>query len=482
MYHLVTYLFTFLLCTIPTTAFAGEEARQCGYFILDAVNTLPGIIALVIFAVAYILVILEEFIHLRKSKPIIFASGIIWLIVALIAKSQGSSELAEISVKHNIQEYGELFLFLLVAMTYVNALQERKVFDALRVWLVNRGYTLRQLFWVTGILAFFISPVADNLTTALIMCAVVLAVGKHENKFISLACINIVLAANAGGAFCPFGDITTLMVWQKGKVDFLEFFGLFFPAAVSYIIPATVMSLFVPKTKPEAQTEDITIEVGGIGILILFAITIITAVSFHIYLHMPPVIGMMTGLSFLKLYGYYIKMKQRSAITNSEQLSKLIPFDIIKKIERAEWDTLLFFYGVMLSVGGLATIGYLHNVSLALYTDLDLGLSAIHHATPANIAVGFLSAIVDNIPVMFAILTMSPDMSHGQWMLVTLTAGIGGSILSIGSAAGVALMGQARGHYTFFSHLKWTPVIILGYIAGVAVHIILNAKMFTQPI
>ena len=144
-------------------------------------------------------------------------------------------------------------------------------------------------------------------------------------------------------------------------------------------------------------------------------------------------------------------------------------FDLMKKIARAEWDTLLFFYGVILCVGGLAQFGYLAAVSQYMYYDLG--------ATWANVIVGFLSAVVDNIPVMFAVLTMDPAMSHGQWLLVTLTAGVGGSMLSIGSAAGVALMGTARGTYTFGAHLKWTPVIMLGYAASIVCHLFINARL-----
>ena len=138
-----------------------------------------------------------------------------------------------------------------------------------------------------------------------------------------------------------------------------------------------------------------------------------------------------------------------------------------------------FFYGITLCVGGLAQFGYLSNISQTIYHDWGVGYSAIHTQTPANIFVGVLSAIIDNIPVMYAILTMSPVMSDGQWMLATLTAGVGGSLLSIGSAAGVALMGQARGHYTFLSHLKWVWAIALGYIASIAVHLWLNHELFS---
>jgi len=191
-----------------------------------------GFASLGIFFVAYMLVMAEEFTHLRKSKPVMLAAGIIWAMIALIYQSQGIDHEVEDAIRHNLLEYAELMLFLLVAMTYINAMDERLVFENLRVWLVRKGLSLKSLFWVTGLLAFFISPVADNLTTALLMCAVAMAVGGNNSKFILLACINIVVAANAGGAFSPFGDITTLMVWQKGiqttqgAINFWAFFSL----------------------------------------------------------------------------------------------------------------------------------------------------------------------------------------------------------------------------------------------------------------
>jgi NhaD family Na+/H+ antiporter len=448
--------------------------------ILNQINTLPAVIALFMFVLAYIFVILEEFIHLRKSKPVVLAAGIIWVIVALLAKNNNMQEVAHQAIKNNILEYAELLLFLLVAMTYVNAMQERKVFEALKDWLVARGLSFRQLFWATGILAFFISPVTDNLTTALILCAVILAVGKDNKNFISLSCINIVVAANAGGAYSPFGDITTLMVWQENILKFSQFFKVFVPALVSFLIPAACMHFALVNTKPKSVHNHIPVKMslGAKRMIMLFMLTIITAVCFHNFLHLPAAIGMMTGLGYLKLLGYYIKLKETKLKSSSAHLSNLVPFDIIEKIEGIEWDTLLFFYGVMLCVGGLATIGYLEILSNAMYHSWGASLPAIHHQTPANIMIGLLSAIIDNIPVMYAVITMRPEMSEGQWLLVTLTAGIGGSLLSIGSAAGVALMGQAKKHYTFFSHLKWTWAILIGYFVGIWVHFLVNKGTF----
>ena len=190
-------------------------------------------------------------------------------------------------------------------------------------------------------------------------------------------------------------------------------------------------------------------------------------------------IGMMTGLAYLKFFGFYLKKtfdrqsayERRKTEANELQLGDIVPFDIFKNVARAEWDTLMFFYGVILCVGGLGFIGYLAMTSQVMYIEWG--------ATTANVMVGILSAIVDNIPVMFAVLTMNPEMSMGQWLLVTLTAGVGGSMLSIGSAAGVALMGQARGVYTFFTHLRWTPVIALGYVASILVHFWVNSGQFS---
>ncbi|MEH6639251.1 MAG: sodium:proton antiporter NhaD [Porticoccaceae bacterium] len=449
------------------TAFASEGAAE----VLDLTKSWVGIAALVIFTCAYVLVILEEKIHLRKSKPVLLAAALIWICIALAYNSHGMPEAVEVAIRHNFLEYAELFFFLLVAMTYINAMLERGVFDELRNWLTSKGFNYRSLFWLTGILAFFISPIADNLTTALIMCAVVLAVGQGQGRFVSVACVNIVVAANAGGAFSPFGDITTLMVWQKGIIEFWTFFQLFIPSVVNFVVPALIMQFAVPKGAPEPQAHnEKALKYGGMTIVVLFLLTIATAVSFHTFLHIPPVFGMMTGLAYLKFYGYFLRRKSNTWGVRTENppgaSDDPYNFDVFSKIAQAEWDTLFFFYGVILAVGGLGFIGYLGLSSEYIYGEFG--------ATNANILVGVMSAVVDNIPVMFAVLTMNPDMSQFQWLLVTLTAGVGGSLLSIGSAAGVALMGQARGQYTFFGHLKWTPVIALGYGLSIWTHFLIN--------
>lgn len=469
MKRLACWLFPLLFLLLPNLSYASGNTEEW----IDLTTHWVGYAAIAVFVLGYILVIFEEQIHMRKSKPVMMSAGIIWIMIAAVYVNNGFTHSAEVAIRHNFLEYAELFFFLMVAMTYINAMLERGVFDALRSWLVSKGFSYKALFWLTGILAFFISPIADNLTTALIMCAVVMAVGADKPAFIGIACINIVVAANAGGAFSPFGDITTLMVWQKGIVDFTTFFNLFIPSVINFLIPAVIMSFAMPTGTPAPNTsEEVRIKPGGLQIVGLFLFTIITAVSFHNFLHLPPVYGMMFGLAYLKVYGFYIRqfkeapksMHNLDLPPSSEEKDN--GFDIFDKIAKSEWDTLFFFYGVILSVGGLGFIGYLSVSSAYIYGELGPDV--------ANILVGIMSAIVDNIPVMFAVLTMNPDMNEFHWLLVTLTAGVGGSLLSVGSAAGVALMGQARGSYTFFGHLKWTPAIALGYAASIYAHYLIN--------
>ena len=589
---------------------------------VDLTHTVLGYVAVILFILGYAMVPLENKTHLRKSKPVILAAGLIWVLVAIAYIKIGDIHTAHNAIKHSLLEYAELFLFLLAAMTYINALEERNVFQSLRCYLVNRGFSLRSVFWITGLLAFWISPVADNLTTALLMGAVVMAVGGGNKKFITVACINVVIAANAGGAFSPFGDITTLMVWQKGKVAFGQFLSLLIPSIVNWLVPAFFLNLAIGKEQPEVSDEVVKMKVGAITIMVLFFLTICTAVSFHNFLHLPPAAGMMLGFGYLGIFSYWLRryegrverydnilmarvtsrdkplqalfnrkkrgidflndldeftfaldndhivthwskgMEQLTGVSRDEMVGtrrhwypfyakervsladlvleqfpekeigryyngsqhridfasdgyetvgyfgdlpgggKLLSlaavpvkdkegnitgvveviqdqtahakrkqhFDLMQRVAQAEWDTLLFFYGVILCVGGLSQFGYLALISHGMYQGLG--------ATQANILVGVLSAIIDNIPVMFAVLTMDPAMPLGQWLLVTLTAGVGGSLLSIGSAAGVALMGSARGTYTFGAHLKWTPVIALGYGLSIMCHMAINASFF----
>ncbi len=468
---------------LPGMVFAETETAIPTLQRIDLTHHWAGYFSLVVMVIAYITAMFEEATELRKSKPMLLAAGLVWFAIVLSYQQHGGDQLAVAAFKSNLQTYMELFLFIMVSMTYLNAMEDMHIFNALKIWLVGKHLSYRQLFWLTGLLVFFISSVVNGLTAGLLMGAVVVAVGKNSPRFVSLACINIIVATNAGGSFSPLGGISTLFVWQHGMLGFTEFFKLFIPCLVNFSIPALIMHFSVPKDKPDIEVEQITLQRGAKRVIFLFGITISLAVLFDMKLHLPAAAGMMAGLSLLQFFYFYLhrinklnSQKQtefslffgRGALnTSASEVNRL---DIFDKVGRLEWDTLLFFYGAMMGIGGLGYIGYLDAISQVLYGQLN--------PTLANILIGLSSAFVDNGTLMFAVLTMHPDIPQGQWLLLTLTLGVGGSLLAIGSAPGIGLLGQAKGQYTFSSHMKWCPAILLGYFASIGVHFLVNAQSF----
>ena len=413
---------------------------------LDLTTAWVGILDLLIFIFAYILIATEEKYEINKAKPALFAGTFMFMMIGLYYALNGlNPDPLHKEMTHLIEEIAEIYFFLFVAMTYIETLIERGVFDALKFKLISKGYSYKKLFWLTGLLAFFISPVADNLTTALILSTVLYTIDKQKD-FLVAGAINIVVAANAGGAWSPFGDITTLMAWTAGKGEFADFLYLFIPSISGWLLTAWLLSFFIPKGEPffDAKTQlKPEIKDGGMVVVWLGAFTIFISVMGHQFMHFPAMWGMMFGLSLLKLYSYTLNKTKKEG------------FDIFVNMKKVENDTLLFFFGILSAVGALHYLGYLEYIH---------HLYEIFGATAANIGVGFISAIIDNVPVMSAILKSSPDMGIDQWMLVTLTAGIGGSLISFGSAAGVGVMGRLKGIYTFNSHIKLAWTVLAGYI------------------
>lgn len=454
---------------------------------LDLTHTWAGYFSLAVIVFAYIFAMFEDATFLRKSKPMLFGASLVWMAILIVYRQQGDTTLALAAFRENLLAYIELLLFIMVSMTYLNVMEDMRVFDVLRLRLVGLNLGYRPLFWITGILVFFISSVINGLTSGLLMGAVVVAVGRDSPRFVSLACLNIVVACNAGGTFSPLGGISTLFVWQQGVLQFTEFFTLFLPCLVNFLVPAAILHFAIPQGKPAWVVENIELPRGTKRIIFLFGVTIALAVVFNMVLELPPAAGMMAGLSLLQFFEYYL-MKSSHRVTaqagaesqypeEPDITAQLLPasqreqsYAIFEKIGRLEWDTLLFFYGAMVGIGGLGFIGYLDTVSGWLYGQ--------HSATLANVMIGLSSAFVDNGTLMFAVLTMHPDITQGQWLLVTLTLGVGGSLLAIGSAPGIGLLGISKGKYSFVSHMRWCPAILLGYLAAIGVHFLVNARYF----
>ncbi|MCD6433853.1 MAG: sodium:proton antiporter NhaD [Sulfurimonas sp.] len=431
-------------------AFATTSAHATGHAVDLAVEPF-GWLLLVIFIVGYYFIAAEEKYHINKAKPALFTGTFLFMLLGGYYAVNGLDFGAfDTEIAHLILEIAEIFFFLFVAMTFIEALIERNVFDALKEKLLNAGYNYKQLFWVTGFLAFFISPVADNLTTALILSTVLITIERENKAFLVPAAINIVVAANAGGAWSPFGDITTLMAWSAGKGVFIDFLFLFPAAIIGWGITGFLLSRFVPNGYPKKTEggEAVKVHKGGKVIIFLGVFTILCAVLGKQLMHLPPMWGMLFGLSLLQLYAYTLKKYHDHDI------------QIYKSVAKIENDTLLFFFGILAAVGALHFAGFLAHAA-HLYT--------MFSPTSVNVGVGFLSAIVDNVPVMSAVLKASPDIPLAQWMLVTLTAGVGGSLISFGSAAGVGVMGKLKGIYTFSAHMKYSWTILVGYVVSVTI-------------
>lgn len=414
-----------------------------------------AVLAVLAFALAYGFVVFEETTGLSKSKSMLVAAIAIWVLIAAFAPA--GAQPPGVAFRRVFLDYAELFFFLVVAMTFIAAMAERRVFDVLRAALTRRGPSYRQLFWITGALAFVSSSVIPNLTIALVMGAVVIALGRGNRAFIAPACVNLVVASNAGGAWCAFGDVTTIMVWQQHRAEFFDFFRLFLPALVDFLLPAVLMHGLVPRGGPGAFAEPVEVLPGGWAICATFALAIAFTVGAEQALGLPPVFGMLGGLALLSLLSWAIARREGAAAADDGGAR----FDLHRTMAAADWDTLLFFGGVVLCIGGFAQLGLLRELSALVYGSLG--------PTAANAGMGLVSALVDNIPIMYAVLEMNPAMGTDQWLLATLTTGVGGSLLSIGSPAGVALMGAARGMYTFNDHLRFAPAILVGYAASVFV-------------
>jgi Na+/H+ antiporter NhaD/arsenite permease-like protein len=439
-----------VLLLSTSLAFASSETEVSS----DLTFTWIGLVSIIIFVASYYFVATEEKYQIDKAKPALFAGTLMFILIAVYyALNHLNMELVNSEVKHLILEIAEIFFFLFVAMTYIETLIHMNVFEKLKYNLISKGYNYRKLFWITGFLAFFISPIADNLTTALILSTVLITIERENRAFLVPGAINIVVAANAGGAWSPFGDITTLMAWTAGKGIFSDFLFLFPSTTGGYLITAYLLSRFVPQTHPkfDASKEKVPMLMdGAMNVVYLGLFTIVAAVISHQILHLPAMWGMMFGLAVLKLYSNWLKKRHNSKLNIFESMSKV------------ENNTLLFFFGILAAVGALYFVGWLA-IAVIVYDPAILG------ATWANIGVGFISAIIDNVPVMSAILKANPDMGVDQWMLVTMTAGIGGSLISFGSAAGVGVMGKLHGIYTFGSHMKFAWTILVGYIVSVVI-------------
>ncbi len=264
-----------------------------------------GIASLIIFIIGYYFIANEEKYNINKAIPALFIGTFMFVLIGIYFAINGlDGEPLHAEIEALILEVAEIVFFLFVAMTYIETLTERNVFEVLKYKMISKGYTYKQIFWLTGFLAFFLSPIADNLTTALILSTILFTINKTDKEFLIPSAINIVVAANAGGAWSPFGDITTLMAWTAGKGQFVDFLFLFPASIVGFLLTAWLLSRVVPKGAPphNAQTsKPEEFKDGAVVVIFLGILTIIISVLGHQFFHFPAMWGILFGLSLLKI-------------------------------------------------------------------------------------------------------------------------------------------------------------------------------------
>lgn len=417
--------------------------------LLDFTHTWVWYLSLIIFIVSYYFIAREEAYHLNKAKPALFAGTsmfiIIWIYFVL---NWLDTQFLKLETEKLIIEISEIFFFLLVAMTYIEVMTNRWVFEVLQRKLFYHKFTYKQLFWILWLLAFFISPIADNLTTALILSTVALSISKNPKIIVPIAII-IVVWANSGWAWSPFWDITTLMTWTSWKASFWEFLLLFFPSFIGFLTTAFLLSIFIPNTIPESKTKivNVSLKPWAKKVIFLGLFTIFISVVIHNYFDIPAMWWMMFWLSLLHLLSYH-----------SNKLHRDLSFNVYKNIKRTEIDTLLFFFWILSIIWALDFLWYLKYITN--FYDYFWFFNS-------NIIIWLLSSVVDNIPVMSAVLKSDIDMDTINWLMLTLTVWIWWSLISFWSAAGIWVMWKMKWIYTFSSHMRYFPIILLWYFVSI---------------
>jgi Na+/H+ antiporter NhaD/arsenite permease-like protein len=412
---------------------------------------IQSILLLVIFIAAFLAIALEHITKVNKSWVALFAGSAMWGIVAF----GKSPESMHVAISHTSAEIFELIIFLMGAMTIVEMLGHFRFFTWLEIKLQSYNISHTRLFWIIGIVTFFASAVLDNLTTTLVM----IHIGKHlsfKKENFNYFVINTVIAANAGGAMSPVGDVTTIMIWLAGKFTAWQVLaGGILPSLAGWIIPQYIIT---KKLLKEDRDQILYAEQMPLqwGIIILGFSTFGLAVSVNL-LHLPPFFGILFGLGIVAIV-IDVKLRRGSLHIKANQI-----VNVIKKIDM---DTMYFFVGILLAVGALQYQGILDIMAKVIFGDdpANSPISVIF----GHVSLGLISAVFDNVPLTAAVLQMLPEnIDYTYWILLAITTGMGGSITVIGSAAGVAAMGQVK-ELTFVEYMKKGSIpALLGYIGAV---------------
>jgi Na+/H+ antiporter NhaD/arsenite permease-like protein len=400
-------------------------------------------IILTLIALAFVLIVIEDIIHVNKAKTTLFFGTLCWIILFISPLNGLSPENIQHQLDHNILEIATLWLFLMAAMTFVAYLNSKGFIQNIVHRVMPSAISERRLMFLIGGFSFLFSSISDNITATLISLAVVMSLKLDPKKLIKYATL-IIFSVNSGGVSLITGDVTTLMIFLDGKVSIANLLLLVIPALASVALLAIMLSFGLNGAVEFTKQEERRIEKTDITIAVIFLSTIIATLTLSVMYHVPPLLTFLFGLSLMFLTAQFLMRK------------KDVNKKIIDYIREIEYDTLLFFVGVLLLVGALKEVGMLSKFT---------HLYELMPAQYANYLMGILSAAVDNVPLTAALLKADIIMSPQQWLSFTYATGVGGSMLIIGSAAGIIAMSKVKA-LTFMSYLRMSLYLLIAYTVG----------------
>lgn len=430
---------------------------------------------ILVFGVGYLAIALEHKININKTASALLIGVVCWVMLIFgrdtmfpDMASTNSLEFISESLLTQIGDISEILFFLLGAMTIVELIDAHEGFSIItdRIKLTSRS----KLLWALSFITFFLSAALDNLTTAIVMATLLRKMIKNKSDLWVFAGM-VIIAANAGGAWSPIGDVTTIMLWIGGQITTTNIITeIFIPSLVCMLVPLTILGLKLKgnlrgdsssdsvhqKTHKEvSKFEKTLIFITGISALLFVPI-------FKTITHLPPFMGILFGLSIIWIMTEILHRKKN--VEHKRALS------IVGILERIDTPSILFFLGILMAVAALQIGGHL----LQLSKILDANFDSIY---VINGLIGALSSVIDNVPMVAGAMGMYPmsvyPVDHDFWELLAYCAGTGGSMLIIGSAAGVAIMGIFKIDFIWYLK-KISFVALLGYLAGIGMYILLN--------
>jgi len=415
----------------------------------------------VVFIVAYAAIALEHPIKINKSASALVGAGLLWTIYAL---ATNDSHLVSEQLGESLMGTAQIVFFLMGAMTIVEVVDAHNGFEVITSRI--RTSKLSTLMWLVGFVTFFLSAILDNLTTTIVMISLMRKLlGKHEDRLFFAGII--VIAANSGGAWSPIGDVTTTMLWIGGQITSLAIIkSVFLPAVISMVVPLALTAFVLrgrpvdaPQTRERKHGLDSTVYERNLmfflGLGILVAVPVFKAVT-----HLPPFMGILFGLGVLWLVGDLVHRRKTDEFKQH--------LTLVHALSRIDMGSIVFFIGILLAV---ATLEHTH-ILTALAQSLD---QMVGRQDAIVLIIGVVSAIVDNVPLvaasmgMYSLTQYPPD--HFLWEFLAYCAGTGGSILIIGSAAGVAAMGLEKIHF-FWYVKRISGLALVGYFAGAGTYLL----------